>query len=203
MANDLFGALAVLPPGMLYEDRFLSSAEEAELIAEIAELPLEEAQYKQYTARRRILAFGSRYDFGSNELNPASPVPEFLLPLRQRVAAKTGTTADRFADVLVTEYRPGTPLGWHRDVPQFELVVGVSLASACRMRFRRYPHRAQSAEKPLEVILEPRSIYVMQGESRWGWQHSVPPTQGLRYSITFRTRRSGRSSRASASGRRR
>jgi len=175
---------------MLYEEGFLSSSEEAELLAQIARLPLEEAQYKHYTARRRIVAFGSRYDFGSNELNPASPVPEFLLPLRERVAAKTGMTAERFADALITEYRPGTSLGWHRDVPQFEVVVGVSLASACRMRFRRYPHRKQSTEKPLEIVLEPRSIYLMQAESRWGWQHSVPPTPGLRYSITFRTRRS-------------
>ena len=193
MSRDLFGSAAALPPGMLYEEGFISSIEEAELFAEIARLPLEEAQYKQYTARRRILAFGSMYNFGSNELNPAPPVPEFLLPLRQRVAAKTGIAADRFADVLVTEYRPGTPLGWHRDVPQFEVVVGVSLASACRMRFRRYPHQKHSGEKPIEIVLEPRSMYVMQGPSRWGWQHSVPPTQGLRYSITFRTRRAQRS----------
>jgi alkylated DNA repair dioxygenase AlkB len=190
---DLFGPAALLPPGMLYDEGFLSATEEAELLGEIAHLPLEEAQYKQYTARRRIVAFGSRYDFGFNELHPAPPVPEFLLPLRERVAAKTGIAADRFADVLVTEYRPGTPLGWHRDVPQFEVVVGVSLASACRMRFRRYPHRKHSGEKRLEIVLEPRSIYVLQGQSRWDWQHSVPPTQGLRYSITFRTRRAERS----------
>ena len=190
MSIDLFGTAALLPPGMLYEEGFLSSTEEAELLAEIARLPLVEAQYKQYTARRRILALGSKYDFGSNELNPAPSVPEFLLPLRKRVAAKAGITADRFVDVLVTEYRPGTPLGWHRDVPQFEVVVGVSLASACRMRFRRYPHRKHSTERPIEIVLEPSSIYVLEGESRWGWQHSVPPTKGLRYSITLRTRRS-------------
>ena len=180
---------------MRYEEGFLSAHEEAHLLGEIARLPLEEAQYKEYTARRRILAFGSKYDFGANELNSAAPIPGFLLPLRERVAAKTGIAAERFADALVTEYRPGTPLGWHRDVPEFEVVVGVSLASACRMRFRRYPHVKRSKEKPLELVIEPRSIYVLQGEARWGWQHSVAPTPALRYSITFRTRRSADSAR--------
>ena len=194
MQVDLFAA-AILPPGMAYEENFLSSPEEADLLAEIARLPLEEAQYKEYTARRRILAFGSKYDFGANQLNTAAPIPEFLLPLRERIAAKTGIEAAHFADALVTEYRPGTPLGWHRDVPEFETVVGVSLASACRMRFRRYPHRKHSKEKPIDVVLEPRSIYVLRGEARWGWQHSVPPTPALRYSITFRTRRSADSQR--------
>lgn len=192
MQADLFAHKRVLPRDMQYEEDFLSPADEAHLLAEIARLPLEEAQYKEYTARRRILAFGSKYDFGTNELNAAAPIPAFLLPLRERVAVKTAIEAQRFADALITEYRPGTPLGWHRDVPEFETVVGVSLASACRMRFRRYPHVKRTKEKPLEILLEPRSIYVLQGEARWGWQHSVAPTPSLRYSITFRTRRSAR-----------
>lgn len=190
MQADLFAAERVLPGGMLYEENFLSPHDEEQLLAEFARLPLEEAQYKEYTARRRTLAFGSKYDFGTNELSPAAPIPQFLLPLRDRIAARTGIAAARFTDALVTEYRPGTPLGWHRDVPEFETVVGVSLASACRMRFRRYPHVKRSKEKPIDVVLEPRSVYVLRDEARWGWQHSVAPTPSLRYSITFRTRRS-------------
>jgi alkylated DNA repair dioxygenase AlkB len=190
MQADLFAAERVIPRGMLYEENFLSPHDEDRLLGEIARLPLAEAQYKEYTARRRILAFGSKYDFGTNELSAAASIPEFLLPLRDRIAARTGIAAARFADALVTEYRPGTPLGWHRDVPEFETVVGVSLASACRMRFRRYPHVKRSKEKPIDVVLEPRSMYVLRDEARWEWQHSVAPTPSLRYSITFRTRRS-------------
>ena len=40
-----------------------------------------------------------------------------------------------------------------------------------------------------ELELEPRSGYVLAGESRTAWQHHVPPAKTLRYSITFRTLR--------------
>jgi alkylated DNA repair dioxygenase AlkB len=95
--------------------------------------------------------------------------------------------AEQFNHALVAEYAEGVQLGWHRDVPDFEVVVGVSLLSACRMRFRRYPPGPR--EKGLAIELAPRSIYRMEGEARWGWQHSVPPVPALRYSITFRTLR--------------
>jgi alkylated DNA repair dioxygenase AlkB len=85
----------------------------------------------------------------------------------------------------VAEYRPGTPLGWHRDAPQFGIVIGVSLGAACRMRFRRYPPRPR--EPAFSLVLEPRSAYLLLDEARWGWQHGIPPTPALRYSITFRT----------------
>jgi len=39
------------------------------------------------------------------------------------------------------------------------------------------------------MALAPRSIYRLEGEGRWAWQHRIPPTPGLRYSITFRTLR--------------
>ena len=94
----------------------------------------------------------------TSELHPAPPIPEVLLPLREKVAAWAGVPATEFTHGLVTEYRPGTALGWHRDVPNFELVVG-----------------------------EPRSVYQFRDDVRWRWQHSIPATKGLRHSITFRT----------------
>lgn len=189
--DDLFGGTAALPSGLVYREAFLDAEEERALLAAIATLPLEEARYKGYRAKRRIASFGSRYDFDANELTPAGDLPPVLIPLRDKVAAWTGVAAAHFSDALVTEYRPGTALGWHRDVPQFGIVVGVSLASACRMRFRRYPVRANPREGTFELALAPRSAYVLQADVRWRWQHSIPPTPALRYSITFRTRRAG------------
>ena len=189
MHADLFPAERLLPRDLIYEEDFLTTVEERELLAEIARLPLEEAQYRQYTARRRVLSFGAQYDFGHNRLEAGPPLPRFLWPLRERVGRRMGIAQARFSHALVTEYRPGTPLGWHRDVPEFETVVGVSLGSACRMRFRRYPHDKHSRATAVDLVLEPRSIYIMQGDARWGWQHSIPPTPALRHSITFRTRR--------------
>jgi alkylated DNA repair dioxygenase AlkB len=184
--NALF-PLAVTSPvnGYVYEPDFLSEAEEAALILQIRTLPLEEAEDKQFRAKRRIKGYGGRYDFSANRLLEAEPIAPFLRPLRERVADWTARPAEDFTHALVAEYASGTQLGWHRDVPNFELVVGVSLGSACRMRLRRYPPKTR--ERSIAVELAPRSIYRLEGEARWEWQHRIPPTPGLRHSITFRT----------------
>jgi alkylated DNA repair dioxygenase AlkB len=197
---DLFASRS-LPPGLRYQDDFLSAGEESDLIHAISRLPLREAQYKEYTAKRRIVSYGARYDFSSNELLPAGPLPPFLHPLRQRVAAWMQVQADELQDALVAEYRPGTQLGWHRDVPDFEAIAGISLGGRARMRLRPLtqlsPPQARSRGWPRRVKaialeLEPRSAYSMTGEARWGWQHAISPTKDLRYSITFRTRAGAR-----------
>jgi alkylated DNA repair dioxygenase AlkB len=185
----LFAVMPQLPAGMLYVPEFISREEEAGLLAEIAELPLREAQYKEFTARRRIMSYGASYDFSSNELIPAGEIPPFLKPLRQRIAEWVKVPASQFTHALIAEYKTGTQLGWHRDVPDFEFIVGVSLADSARMRLRRYPPKKGRNVETLSIDLEPRSAYIMRGEARWGWQHSIPPTKTLRYSITFRTRR--------------
>ena len=181
-------ARAALPPGWAYQRDFIAESEEAALLAWIATLPLHEARYKGYTARRRVAHFGTAYDFDDNRLLPGPPLPAELEPLRAKAAAWIGEAAEALSSALVAEYRPGVPLGWHRDVPDFETVVGVSLAGAARMRFRRYPPVQPKKADVLSLELAPRSAYVLRAEARWGWQHSVAPTPALRYSITFRTR---------------
>ena len=185
--GELFGIPKPLPPGMIYQSEFITREEEAALLAEIARLPLHEAKYKEYTAKRRIVSYGASYDFSTNELLPAGAIPSFLEPLRARIGQWMGLPAERFAHALVAEYSSGTQLGWHRDVPEFESIAGVSLGGECRMRLRRYPPRKGRQVEILSLDLEPRSAYMMRGEARWGWQHSITPTKALRYSITFRT----------------
>jgi alkylated DNA repair dioxygenase AlkB len=190
---DLFGAPAPpLPPGMRYETEFLSQAEEQHWIAFAQSLPLKEMNYKGYTAKRRVVSFGGKYDYVRNRLDEAPPIPRELDPLQEKVAAWLGVAPDAFTQVLVAEYREGTPLGWHRDVPDFEDVVGVSLLSDAVMRFRPYPPHSSTTHSPkkadiLKITVQPRSIYLLRGPARWEWQHSVAPTRTLRYSITFRT----------------
>jgi alkylated DNA repair dioxygenase AlkB len=176
-----------MPDGLLYQEEFLARSDEEGLLAEIRKLPLEEAKYKRFTAKRRIAAYGSSYDFDANRLGPAPEIPRFLLPLKTKAAKLLGMEAHDFAHALVTEYRPGTELGWHRDAGEFGIVVGVSLGGACRMRFRRYP--PQRGAKVFDLDLAPRSVYVLRDEIRWRWQHSVARTKELRYSITLRTSR--------------
>ena len=177
-----------LPPGWDYRTGFIDATEEAELLAWIATLPLEEARYKGYTARRRVVHFGTDYDFDHQRVLAAPPIPPELGPLRAKAAAWIGEAPEALASALVAEYRPGVALGWHRDVPDFETVVGISLAGTARMRFRRYPPVQPKKADVLSLELAPRSAYVLRAEARWGWQHSVAPTPALRYSITFRTR---------------
>ncbi len=181
----LFDEAQAGPPGLRYEPDFLDVDEERRLLDAIGALPFHEAEYRGYTAKRRIVSYGAGYDFDANELRPAPPVPAFLHPLRARVERHLGLEENAITHALVTEYRPGTALGWHRDVPDFAMVVGVSLNTACRLRFRAWPPRRGQPVFVLE--LAPRSMYVLAGEARWKWQHGVPPTPGLRYSVTFRT----------------
>jgi alkylated DNA repair dioxygenase AlkB len=185
---DLFGASGPeWPDGLLYRTDFITTDEESALLEAIAGMTLGEARYKSFTAKRRTIHFGAGYDFDTNRLTPAPPIPEFLLPLRAKIAEWASITSSDFTQALITEYRPGTALGSHRDVPNFEVVAGVSLAGTARMRFRPYPHVKGSRKDAFHIDLEPRSAYVMQGAARWKWQHAISPTKELRYSITFRT----------------
>ena len=169
--GQLFGPAQALPEGFILVTHFIDAAEERALLQAIGELPLEAARYREYTARRRIALFEHR-------------LPAFLEPLRGRIAAWMGVPAEALQHALVNEYRPGTPLGWHRDAPDYERVAGVSLGGWARMRLRPYPAKKQPV---LKLDLPPRSAYRMEGAARWSWQHSISATRELRYSVTFRT----------------
>ncbi|MDN6885070.1 alpha-ketoglutarate-dependent dioxygenase AlkB [Variovorax sp. CAN2819] len=188
---DLFGDTPVAAiEGLRYESGFLSPEEEAGLLQIVQALPLKEMRYKEYTARRRGTSFGGSYDFDTNRLKPGAALPAELLPLRDKAAAWAGIAAEELTHMLIAEYRPGTPLGWHRDVPDFEEIIGVSLNNDAVMQFRPYaPGAPASGPAALEFLIEPRSVYLLRGPARWAWQHAIAPTGALRYSITLRTRR--------------
>lgn len=193
---ELFATERVLPSGFVYQPEFISLDEERALLAEIRKLEFDDVKMHGVVAKRRVVHFGVSYRYDSADISPGVPIPEFLLLLRGRVAELATRDAAEFAEVLVTEYPPGAPIGWHRDAPPFGIIVGISLVSACAMQFRRWPsEKAPAARcKPLTQILEPRSAYILSGESRTRWQHHIPPAKAVRYSVTFRTLRLGNSS---------
>ncbi|HEX2274009.1 MAG TPA: alpha-ketoglutarate-dependent dioxygenase AlkB [Acidimicrobiales bacterium] len=136
-------------------------------------------------ARRTVLHFGYLYDYEGWKLTPTEPLPPSLEWLRERAADLVGVEADDFAETLVTRYPPGAGIGWHRDAPLFgPQVVGVSLLAPCSLRFQR---RSSDVRRVYALELAPRSAYVLSGAARWSWQHSIPTTKSLRYSVTFRT----------------
>ena len=175
-----------LPEGLLYHPDFLNEGEEADLVRVFRELPFQAFDFHGYTARRRVLEFGLEYDFTTRKATPTQNLPAFLSPVRERAAQFAGISAAALVEGMVTEYSPGAPIGWHRDAPQFGTIIGISLAGTARMRFK--PYKAEG--KPVALVLERRSIYLMRGPARWKFQHSIPAVKELRYSITFRTLRS-------------
>jgi alkylated DNA repair dioxygenase AlkB len=180
---DLFRPPSV-PKSFSFRSEIISAAEEAALASEIAALPLETFRFQGFVAKRRVISFGWRYDFDRARFEQADPIPDFLLPLKARAAAFAGLERNDIAQALVTEYAPGTPIGWHRDRPVFEDVIGISLLSPCTFRFRR---KAGAKWQRYSLTAEPRSIYLMRGPSRWEWEHSIPEVEQTRYSVTFRT----------------
>ena len=179
------------PSGFQYRADFISASDEAGLVASIGSVTFVDFELRGVIARRRVAFFGESYDRSA-----AASIPAFLLPLRAAVAEWAQVEPDAFAMVLINEYRPGSPIGWHRDAPQYGIVAGVSLLAPCRMKFRPYVRpSAQSPGSPRrrathEFRLEPRSVYVMKDKARMDYEHHIPPVAALRYSITFRTLRS-------------
>lgn len=172
--------------GLLFREEFITPEEESDLLGRIRSLDFHEMKMRGVVARRRVIHYGVNYSFETFKASEGPPIPAFLLPLRERAAGFAGVGADELAEALVTEYSPGAPIGWHRDAHPFDIVVGISLLSACRFRFRRGKVRAW---ENVDVPLPPRSAYVLTGPARTEWEHSIPPVKELRYSITFRTLR--------------
>ena len=180
--NSLF---PMLPEGFVYEPEFLSRQEEAQLLRSIQGLDFKPFEFHEFTAKRRIVEYGWDYDFQSRRATAGRPLPAFLLPLRARCAGFIGADSSMIVEAVITEYPESAPIGWHRDVPQFETVIGISLLGSCRMRLRE----SKGHGKIFSIELEPRSLYVLAGAARWEYQHSIAPLKSLRYSITFRTMR--------------
>jgi alkylated DNA repair dioxygenase AlkB len=179
----LFSQATGSPEGLQYVAEFISAAVENELIGHLSALPLQPFQFGAYEGKRRVASFGFRYDYTLRRLQSAEPIPVWLGPLIGMVEARGGPST-RIAQVLCTEYDVGVGIGWHRDKPHFDRIFGLSLGAACKFRFRR-----AAAEKWQRYTLEaePRSLYMMSGESREVWEHSIPAVEAKRYSITFRT----------------
>ena len=188
----LFDVAAQVPEGFFYHPEVISAGEEHELIREIQRLQLAPFKYYQFTGKRRTISFGWQYEFGTSEITAAPDMPPFLIPVRTRAGHLFNIDPKSLVQTSIIEYSTGSPIGWHRDIPRFGVVIGISLGAACRMRFRKYsrvrPQRF-SRDEILSIELQPCSIYLMSGASREIWQHSIPPVKELRYAIMMRTLR--------------
>ena len=181
-----------LPEGFLYRADFIDPQIERDLVRAIDQIEFDTFEMRGVVARRRVKFYGASY-----RDEPTPPIPDFLEGVRAQAAAWAGIEPAQFGMALINEYRPGAAIGWHRDAPQYGIVAGISLLSSCRMKLRPYraPAELQGAGRRAprktthEITLEPRSAYLITGIARSGFEHSIPETASLRYSVTFRTLR--------------
>jgi alkylated DNA repair dioxygenase AlkB len=184
----LLEPLATLPQGFEYRSDLVSPDEEAALLEQFRELDFREYEFHGYFGKRRVVSFGMRYDPNEDVVPNTEDIPAFLLTLRRKAADFARLSPSELRQALVTEYTPGAAIGWHRDRPFYRDVIGVSFRSSCRFRFRR---KVGNRWERASLIVEPRSIYLLRGPARTEWQHSIPPAEQLRYSVTFRSIRGG------------
>ena len=182
----LFDVGPSLPEGFRYAPELVSANAERTLLDHIRELPFREFEFHGYTGKRRVVSFGWRYDFGDETLRRIDDMPPFLQALRELAAAFADMEPARLQHVLVTEYGAGAGIGWHRDKAVFGQIVGISLLAPCVFRLRR---KAGATWERASIVADPRSAYLLSGASRSEWEHSIPPVDAMRYSVTFRNLR--------------
>jgi alkylated DNA repair dioxygenase AlkB len=186
---DLFGTpdKAKLPPGMRYVEELIDASEERSLVEFITTLPLKPFEFSGgFRGHRLVTSFGSRYDYAAQRIAKSPEIPLALFPLRDKVAAFASLSASSLQQVLVTQYPPGAGIGWHRDRPHYDEVIGVSLLAPCNFRLRL---KTGQTWRRVSLTVAPRSAYLLSGKARSEWEHSISPLDAQRYSITFRSLR--------------
>jgi len=187
-APGLFRDQSGLPSGFGYWPEAFSKTDETGLVKHLASLPFKPFEFHGYLGNRRVVSYGFRYDYGGQALRAANPIPDFLYPLREIASAASGIAERDLEQALVTEYAPGAGIGWHRDKPMFEKVVALSFLEPCVLRLRK---KQVHGWRRHQAAIEPRSCYLMSGDVRELWEHSIAPMDALRYSVTFRSFKAG------------
>jgi len=183
MKMDLFEDIAPIVPGLGFSPDAISIADEKALIAEINRIDLPHFQFQGWSSNRRTKSFGWQYDFNNANFAPSEPIPDFLQPLKHIAAEFASVDPDAIVQASLIKYESGAGIGWHKDRPELDAVIGFSLGAPATMRFRR---RTERGFERASILLPPRSIYHLDGEVRYGWEHSIAPMRETRWSITFR-----------------
>lgn len=169
-------------PGFNFAAELIGPDEEAFLIERI-EACCPQA-YQGDRGGLRAISYGWRYDLDDASFAPCEPMPAEFAAVRDAAARFAGIPPESIVQCLFNSYETGAEIPWHCDKSIWENVVGVSLGASATMRFRR---QDVDGYRYAEAPLPRRSIYALTGRVRHQFDHSIPPVEGRRWSITFRT----------------
>ena len=116
--------------GLAQAEDIVTQNEEQALIASIDAEKLSPFHFHGWFGKRLTASFGWNYDFDTARLAPTAPIPDWLFPVRERAARFACLRPGELVQALLIRYDPGAGIGWHRDRPVFEHVVGISLGGA-------------------------------------------------------------------------
>ena len=183
----LFPVEPVFPKGFTYIPDFISEEEEASLYKEILKLDFHTFKFHGYQAKREVASFGYDWSFETRTLSKGRDIPETFHTLIEKTAKLIPIEPVKVGELLVTKYPVGSVINWHRDAPPFEIIAGISFITDCIFRFRPYNKAERNRKSVISIPVSRRSLYVISGESRSDWEHSILPVKSIRYSITLRT----------------
>ena len=180
---DLFGDISPAVPGLGFRPDAISAADEKALVAEMDVLDMPHFQFQGWLSNRRTKSFGWQYNFNNSSFAPSEPIPGFLQPLKEIAAKFADVEPETIVQASLIKYEPDAGIGWHIDRPELDAVIGISFGAPATMRFRR---RKEGGFERASILLPPRSIYHLDGEVRYDWEHSIAPMRETRWSVTFR-----------------
>jgi alkylated DNA repair dioxygenase AlkB len=179
-----------LVKGLTYIPDFINKEEEVDLIKHI--------NNQQWLAdiKRRVQHYGYKYDYKARTINYSmylGPLPSWVNTIANRLHLEK--YIEEYPDqLIINEYEPGQGIANHIDCePCFgETITSISLGSYCVMDFINC-----KTKQKVEVMMEPRSLVIINGEARHMWTHGIAQrkadvfsnqkiNRSLRISLTFR-----------------
>src|SRR3954463_7789087 len=125
--NTLFDIAPILPPGFNYYPAFITETEEMQLVKAIENFDLQNMKFHQYEAKRKVISFGKGWSFTEQKLKEGNDIPSEFSSLVTKIANQLSIPEASIAQMLLTEYPPGSVINWHRDAPPFDIIAGLSL----------------------------------------------------------------------------
>jgi alkylated DNA repair dioxygenase AlkB len=184
---DTLFPMQFFPPGFTYIPDFLTSSEAQSLYNTISKIELHTFSFQGFEAKRQVASFGHDYNFDQKSISAGQEIPVVFKPIIKKVADHLQINPEDFQELLLTEYPIGSVINWHRDAFPFDVIVGISLCADCIFRLRPHDKNKRGKGSVISIPVKQRSLYVMRGEARMAWQHSIAPVKAKRYSVTLRT----------------